>query len=223
MMPHPASGIRPQTQIDQAARVKLEIRDTDDEFRIINYMQRHYHDTPFESIEFLFHLRAPIMVVRQIERHRTFSYNEESARYGKLEDKFYIPSALRVASKINKQSSMGTMEDSDSWKDLLVQHYSASYSLYTQAIEAGMGNEQARLFLPSSAMYVRLMMKGNLRNFIHFLNLRLHTDAQWETQWYAGAIARGIDKMVGSGYMTNVLDGECLYNLEKMSKFDYKE
>ena len=73
--------------------------------RLIRYLWKNHHTTPFEAVTFTFEIKAPIFVFRQWHRHRTWSYNELSGRYRELPEEFYIPDpeAIGVQSKVNKQ------------------------------------------------------------------------------------------------------------------------
>src|ERR1700679_377943 len=97
--------------VSRAARVSYDAAwraggDQGSDDRLIRYLWRNHHTTPFESVTFTFEVKAPIFVFRQWHRHRTFSYNELSARYRELPEEFYVPEAKNIGkqSKSSKQA-----------------------------------------------------------------------------------------------------------------------
>ncbi|HEC24354.1 MAG TPA: thymidylate synthase (FAD), partial [Chloroflexi bacterium] len=98
MLPHPSTGHSPDISIVNAARVSFLGHSKGDEQdkRLLFYLLKHRHTTPFEQVEFKFRVRAPVIVWWQWVRHRTWSYNLQSGRYTPFqEDEFYIPSLWR--------------------------------------------------------------------------------------------------------------------------------
>ena len=81
-------------------------KDKEGDEKLINYLTKNHHTTPFEAMTFTFEVKAPIFVFRQWHRHRTWSFNELSARYKELPEEFYVPNALDVGvqSKSSKQA-----------------------------------------------------------------------------------------------------------------------
>jgi len=154
---------------------------------LIRYLMRHWHNTPFEMVEFKFHIKMPIFIARQHLRHRTASVNELSARYSVVPDEFYQPDVYRAQSQLNKQSSEG-MANLDAQ---LVSHpydcCKAAFTVYENLLEAGCCREQARCHLPQST-YTEFYWKINLHNLLHYLELRMEAGAQQEIRDYATAI-----------------------------------
>lgn len=159
--------------------------------RLINYLMRNRHTSPFEAVVMTFEVKAPIFVLRQWHRHRTWSYNELSARYKPLPDEFYIPDpdTIGIQSKSNKQ-----MRDVDkqhphaasvAHEIRMVQE--RAYEIYEQLLEADVPRELARSVLPVS-IYSNMFATVNLHNLLHFLELRLHEHAQYEIRVYAQAL-----------------------------------
>jgi len=148
---------------------------------LIRYLMRHWHTTPFEMVEFKFHIRAPIFVARQWMRHRTASVNEVSARYSILDDEFFLPDHLRSQSATNKQGS----EEEMSGDQLLILKQKAScdmaFHVYGDLLKQGCSRELARTHLPVSTM-TEFFWKINLHNLFHFLKLRMDSHAQPEIQ-----------------------------------------
>ena len=193
MLPHPSTGHSPDISIVNAARVSFLGHSKGDEQdkRLLFYLLKHRHTTPFEQVEFKFRVRAPVIVWWQWVRHRTWSYNLQSGRYTPFqEDEFYIPSLWRRQSESNKQGSAGFLDAGES--ERLRQSFSEvteqCYRLYTEALEQGVAKEQARLFLPAWASYYVAVCKVDAWNLMHFLRLRMSPDAQWEIRQYALAI-----------------------------------
>ena len=78
--------------------------------RLVNYLMKNHHTTPFESVVFTFEVKAPIFVLRQWHRHRTWSYNELSARYRELPEEFYVPAMEQLTTQSLDNKQMRTTE-----------------------------------------------------------------------------------------------------------------
>lgn len=155
---------------------KLSDKDT----KLIRYLAKHKHTSCFEHQAVTLRLKVPIFIARQIQRHRAFSYNEISRRYVKDNLEFYWPDKWRKAAENVKQGSsdedfIGKDEDNPL---TLVE---SATDWYNRMIEQGMCAEQARMLLPQN-LYTTFYMTGNLRNWIHFLKLRLDSHAQKEVR-----------------------------------------
>lgn len=157
--------------------------------RLIRYLWRNKHATPFEAVEFQFEVKAPIFVLRQWMRHRTWTYNELSARYRELPDEFYVPDADKIGeqSKDNKQGRVIANDDPTS-RDTIIDSCENSFAIYRALLKRGVPRELARTVLPL-ATYSHMFAKVNLRNLLAFLDLRLHEHAQFEIRVYAEAMA----------------------------------
>jgi thymidylate synthase (FAD) len=150
---------------------------------LIRYLMRNSHTTPFEMVDFKFHVKAPIYVARQWLRHRTASVNEVSARYTHVTDEYYLPTVLRKQSKINHQGSdpsdLFSSEENNELVGLLDESCETSFSVYNKLIEMGVAKELARSCLPMNTM-TEFYWKINLHNLLHFLKLRMDDHAQHE-------------------------------------------
>ncbi len=193
MLPHPATGVTPDLSIVNAARVSFlgESKGEEKDKKLLFYLLKHRHTTPFEQVELKFRVRAPVVVWWQWVRHRTWHYNFQSGRYLPFErDDFYIPAEWRRQSESNKQGSEGLLDNADG--EALTQRLSAvtaeSFRLYEDALAQGVAKEQARLFLPAWCAYYIAVCKVDAWNLMHFLRLRMAPDAQWEIRQYALAI-----------------------------------
>ncbi len=162
--------------------------------RLLSYLYIHRHSTPFEFAGMTVEVAAPIFVIREWQRHRTFSYSEASARYAPLPDLNYIPTLERVmqASGGNKQAEGIAPLYSENAEhfinNILPSLYWEAQQVYESALEHGIPKELARLVLPVGR-YSRMRVSGNLRNWLQFLTLRCDLAAQWEIRQYADAIA----------------------------------
>jgi thymidylate synthase (FAD) len=179
--------------IVNAARVSFlgESKGEEADKKLLFYLLRHRHTSPFEQVEFKFRVRAPLLVWWQWVRHRTWHVNAQSGRYTPFqENDFYHPTIWRRQSESNKQGSEGEIEPSDASRlsALLTEHYDHSFELYQQALRAGVAKEQARLFLPGFGVYYIWICKVDAHNLMHFLSLRMTSDAQAEIRAYAQAI-----------------------------------
>lgn len=178
--------------IVNAARTSFlgESKGTEADKKLLFYLMEHQHLTPFEMVEFKFRVKAPLIVWWQWVRHRTFSFNFQSARYMEMPDEFYLPDTWRLQSQTNKQGSYGSVPSFTGGllSGLLDDHYKASYALYQFALGGGVAKEQARLFLPGFGIYYTAVAKTDARNLMHFLSLRMADEAQYEIRVYAQAM-----------------------------------
>lgn len=166
---------------------------------LIRYLMRNWHTSPFEMVEFKFSVCAPLMVARQWVRHRTASWNEESARYSEVDDNpVYMPHEWRGQSEKNKQAGEGVVDmtpvvdefgfiepnGATTYADLITE----SKDVYKRLNSAGVERGLCRLAC-TEGRYTRWIWKIDLHNLLHFLQLRMHPHAQWEIRQYANAIA----------------------------------
>ncbi len=198
LMPHPAAGVSGDLAIVSAARVSFmgESKGEEKDKKLLFYLMRHEHNSPFEMVEFKFRLRAPLITYWQWVRHRTFHYqsaNAQSGRYTEFdENDFYVPAAWRQQHTSNKQASGANLPDAESQEltEKLIAFYDEGYRLYEEALEKGVAKEMARLFLPGFSVYYTWVVKVDALNLMNFLRLRMASDAQYEIRVYAEAIYR---------------------------------
>lgn len=193
MLPHPDTGISGDLAIVNAARVSFlgESKGQEADKKLLFYLLRNAHTSPFEMVEFKFRCRAPLVTWWQWVRHRTWNMNAQSGRYTPFEESdFYVPAAWRRQSKSNKQASEGELdaEVSQELTARLTKHYEEGFRLYLEALDAGVSKEMARLFLPGFSVYYTWITKVDAHNLMHFLRLRMASDAQHEIRVYAHAI-----------------------------------
>lgn len=159
--------------------------------RLLRYLVKHRHTSPFEHVVFSFEVNAPVLVWWQWVRHRTWSYNFVSGRYVEFEeDQMYDPAAWRRQAKVNRQGSEGELsaEDGQMLSEIWEDTQKEAMRNYKIALSMGVAREQARMFLPAWALYYRAMCTVDLHNLLHFLSLRSGAEAQWEIQEYARAV-----------------------------------
>lgn len=187
--------------IVRAARVSYDAawragEDEGSDARLINYLWKNKHSTPFEAVEFQFEVKAPIFIFRQWHRHRTWSYNELSARYRKLPEEFYVPdpNVIGEQSKDNKQCR--DIGGANQTASVTIKNACASsFTDYQTLLQHGVPRELARSVLPV-ATYSHMFAKTNLRNLFHFLALRCDSHAQYEIRQYAEAMLKLIKPVV---------------------------
>jgi thymidylate synthase (FAD) len=183
--------------ISRAARVSYDAawragEDEKSDARLINYLWKNGHTSPFEAVTLTFEVKAPIFVFRQWHRHRTWSYNELSARYRELPEEFYIPDAslIGVQSADNKQMRV-VGDDPTTDRNLQVEmvraHCQDAFELYRQLLAEGWPRELARSVLPVNT-YSHMFATVNLLNLFRFLSLRDHEHAQLEIRVFALAM-----------------------------------
>lgn len=172
---------------------------TEKDVRLIKFLAKESHTSPFRHAFLQFEVYAPLMVARQWWKyvvgsdHTMDSWNESSRRYITEEPTFYIPGIDEWRSKPeNSKQGSGASLDPVVGEGLiqdLLTHIEQSEFLYNRAInEYGLCAEQARLFLPAYGMYVRWYWSTSLQGVCHFLTQRLEHDAQKEIQEYAKAV-----------------------------------
>lgn len=168
--------------------------------KLINYLIRNRHTSPFESVCLTFEVKAPIFVFRQWHRHRTWAYNEVSARYTELFEEFFIPSVESIGeqSETNKQMRVMTEGRSEMEKrfyekrrrgeiDQYIEACKAAFRTYHQLLHDGWPRELARAVLPLST-YSKMFATISLHNLMKFWELRSHKHAQPEIQIYSDAM-----------------------------------
>lgn len=176
---------------------KKEALDEKD-IRLIKFLARNDHTSPFRHAMLQFEVYAPLMVARQWWKyvvgsdHIMDAWNESSRRYVTEEPRFYIPSddEWRSAPKNSKQGSGGFLpsELGEQLTASLKAYVLDSLSRYEGALARGVAPEQARLFLPAYGLYVRWYWTASLQSVAHLINQRTAEDAQKEFQEYARAV-----------------------------------
>lgn len=170
------------------------------DLKLIDFLAREDHTSPFRHAALQFEVYAPLMVARQwwkyiigsAHQEPLTAWNESSRRYITEESEFYIPADNEWRSKPeNTKQGSGKVLDSEMGADLrqmLELHVQQGNERYNLAMELGVAPEQARLFLPAYGLYVRWYWTASLQGVAHFLNQRIEQDAQKEIQDYAKAV-----------------------------------
>lgn len=162
-----------------------ELHEGDD--KLINFLMKNRHGTPFEQNFFRFHVKAPIFVFREWHRHRIgVSINEWSARYSELQPDFYIPDMVRtqVGKPGHYKYERIASRKGQRFKANLLDSSNDAYIMYQNALKDGVAKEQARLFLPVN-IYSEMYWSCNARSLMAFLSLRNSDKAQAEIRAYA--------------------------------------
>jgi len=192
--------------IVQAARVSYGTgtKKVSEDRGLIRYLMRHRHTTPFEMVEFKFHVKLPIFVARQWIRHRSANVNEYSGRYSIMKEEFYLPGAddIRYQSEVNRQGRSDE-EVPDELKTRFIEHQlenqRKTYDKYLEFIDTGLARELARINLPLS-LYTEWYWKIDLHNLFHFLSLRMDSHAQKEIKVYADVMATMVEAVCPVAY-----------------------
>ena len=153
--------------------------------KLIRYLAKHKHISPFGHCFASFHVKAPIFVARQLVKHKFLRWNEISRRYVDDEPEFYVPDVWRGRSADKKQ---GSDKDLEVWWDEGLQ-FSRPLSVYKRMLEEGVAPEMARMVLPQSTM-TEWYWSGSLDAFADMCRLRCKSDTQAETRQVAQQIDR---------------------------------
>ena len=192
------------TSIVQSARISSGV--TDDEGsparnrRLIRFLMKHKHTSPFEMCEIKFHIKLPLFVARQWLRHRTANVNEFSGRYSTFNPEVYIPALESIGgpSATNYQctdtSTLDT-KDKEYIRELIQKASNHACETYKELSRCGLSNELARLVLPMN-VYTEIYWKIDLHNLFNFIRLRVASDAQPEIQAYARVLLDIVRKWV---------------------------
>ena len=158
---------------------KLKAKDD----KLIRYLAKHKHISPFGHCFASFHVKAPIFVARQLVKHKFLRWNEISRRYVDDEPEFYVPDVWRGRSADKKQGSEGVVDVGDwgssGW---------AALKAYKDLLAHGVAPEQARMELPQSTM-TEWYWSGSLDAFADMCRLRCASDTQYETMLVADNIS----------------------------------
>lgn len=189
------SSMGDDRSVVRAARVSNgiveEVGDDEKDAKLIKYLIKHRHGTPFEHTSFTFYVKTPLFVRSEWFRHRIGSFNEISGRYVKFEPEFYVPKDYRIPASTNKQGSVPATEKPLEWHEfargIVGDAVAHSYAAYESLLAQGVAREMARMVLPQN-LYTQFYWTVNARALMNFVSLRTAEDAQWEIRQYANAI-----------------------------------
>ena len=173
-------------QGDGKIHLKLSDRDT----KLIKYLAKHKHISPFGHSFASFHVKAPVFVARQLVKHKFLRWNEVSRRYVDDDPEFYVPDVWRGRSADKKQGSDGVAQTFVSDWDT----YNHSLKIYTDLLKDGVAPEQARMVLPQSMM-TEWIWSGSLDAFADMCRLRCKPDTQYESRLVADQISAEMAKL----------------------------
>jgi len=174
------------------------LHDTDT--KLINYLAKHKHTSPFGHCFASFHIKAPVFVARQLVKHKFLRWNEISRRYVDTKPEFYVPDAWRGKAEDKKQGSDGVIEEAT---HILYSNnefygcidetdpYYQCLNSYEGLLRLGVCPEQARMVLPQSMM-TEWYWSGSLDAFADMCNLRCSGDTQLETRLVANQICNSM-------------------------------
>ena len=160
--------------------------------KLIKYLITHKHWSPFEMVNMCVEIKTTRSVAAQILRHRSFSFQEFSQRYAAVTQPGVIPQLRRQDTK-NRQNSIDDLDDYTTQRlQMAIQRqYNASFDLYEELLNSGVAKECARDILPLSSP-TKLYMHGNLRSWLHYIDLRCDNGTQYEHK----LIADGVKELI---------------------------
>jgi len=164
------------------------LHDTD--VRLIRYLAKHNHKSPFNHAFATFHVKAPIFVARQLQKHEYMPWNEISRRYVDEEPELYEAPIWRGRAEDKKQGSYGEVESNAN----VLYYNKNALMMYKQLLDEGVAPEQARMVLPQSMM-TEWYWSGSLYAFAKMCSLRCKDDTQAETRVVADAIDEEMENL----------------------------
>ena len=189
--------------VANSARVSFGKRknkyDKNDE-RLVSYLAKHKHFSPFRHLVVQFHIKAPEFVMRQWYKHvvgiettssyptKDHAWNEISGRYVPIEE-YYIPTVWRQQSEDNKQASAGEVHAQEKATEKYQNALQVMKHYYNGLLELGVAKEQARILLPLSA-YTEVYWTASFQAIMNFIELRDEPTSQWEIRLYAQSLKR---------------------------------
>ena len=162
--------------------------------KLIQYLAKHKHISPFGHCFASFHIKAPVFVARQLVKHKFLRWNEISRRYVDSEPEFYVPATYRGRSLDKKQGSAGKVTVSDNGFNEI------AMTEYEYLLDLGVCPEQARMVLPQSMM-TEWYWSGSLDAFADMCKLRCAPDTQAETAEVANKISTQMHKLFPVSWM----------------------
>jgi thymidylate synthase (FAD) len=167
------------------------------DFKLVDYLYRNGHTSPFEHVIFTFRVKAPIFVFRQWHRHRTWSFNEVSARYTELPEEFYVPEPDKIGVQSAKDHQARDITEGVR-RDVVAEmrrYNENAFFCYRKLLEDGVPRELARTVLPV-ATYSEMFATIDLHNLLKFISERTADGAQYEIRVYAAAMLDMIKPIV---------------------------
>jgi len=181
--------------------------------KLIRYLAKHKHLSPFGHAFASFHVKAPIFVARQLVKHKFLRWNEISRRYVDEEPEFYVPDVWRGRSEDKKQGSEGVVELNDWSLEVADNAYEAggytgaAVGVYNCLLSQGVAPEQARMVLPQSTM-TEWWWSGSLDAFAAMCTLRCASDTQYESRIVADQISKVMGDLFPVSWSALMENGE---------------
>ena len=144
--------------------------------KLLDYLMKHKHWSPFEMVDMCVEIKTSRAIAAQILRHRSFSFQEFSQRYSAATD--IEPIELRSKAETNRQSSSDVIDD-PVLKNVVQHSIDTAMMTYDKLITQGVAKEQARMVLPLTTQ-TTMYMKGSIRSWIHYIDLRTEENTQKE-------------------------------------------
>lgn len=160
--------------------------------RLIQYLIKHKHWSPFEMVSVCIELETTRDISRQILRHRSFHFQEFSGRYAAYQE-LLQHREVRLQDKTNRQNSLDVSESDvalrDWWAEGVKSVAAHTGSFYQDALDRGVAKEVARSVLPEGLVPTHMYMHGTLRDWIHYVGIRTGPETQKEHRALATQIA----------------------------------
>lgn len=181
---------KPEGLMMYIARVSSPKQSNPNYDKLLKYCAKHGHWSVFEQIDATFEVETSRAIATQILRHRSATFQEFSQRYSKVNMGFELYEARSQDTK-NRQNSVDDMSDEDKqwFKEAQEKVWNTAYTTYCEALDKGIAKELSRFLLPGNTK-TRLYMKNNLRNWLHYVNLRSANGTQEEHAEIAREIGR---------------------------------
>lgn len=196
-------------ETDYESGVPVEVREVlaEKDSKLIKYLAKHDHWTPFAHTALKFRVAAPVPIRTQCFKHKIgLVENEESRRYISTTPEIFIPEFFRSKPEGSiKQGSGEKHEYSDAWLDEYKGVVDLAVKTYTSMLEDGVCPEQARFILPQGAI-VNWIWTGNLVSFANFYNKRTDVNAQKEVQMVAQLVGKEIERIFPVSWLALVGD-----------------
>ena len=170
-----------------------------EDLKLINYLMKNRHGTPFEMVVFTFNIKCPIFVMREWRTHRIGSFNEMSGRYVELSKQFYRPEPLDIRRQVDpsmkyKFEPVKPRVAYNTRRDIN-EAYKVAWTAYQKMLNNGIAKEVARIVLPVG-IYTKFSWCVNLRSLFNFISLRSQPTAMLEIRRYSQAIELLIEPVV---------------------------
>lgn len=190
----PMSEANAEEFVAYCARVSSSNQDNPDTTKLLSYMVRNKHWSPFEMVNVVMEIKTTRDIARQILRHRSFSFQEFSQRYAEVDTNNWKPREARLQDHKNRQNSReldlddaGMRALQSNWESSQREVWLTALDEYNWAIKNGIAKEVARSVLPEGLTMSRMYMNGTLRSWIHYCDLRCGNGTQKEHREVAEA------------------------------------